>query len=115
MNHWINNYIGCHWTDEHDCFWWFRLIQKSQFGRDVLPCLTLSERLREFRCWNAVTGSNYKEGDAVWMTQQNEPHHIGVWSGLGVLHAVQGQGVIHDTIPQLTMQGWKIKRVDTYA
>lgn len=109
----IDYYVGGVWADESDCFWWFRQIQRSHMGRVVLQCSTMAQKRVEYVKW--VVTEEPRNGDAVWMTQCGEPHHIGVWVNGGVLHAVEGYGVIYDTMTQLGLQGWIIERIETYA
>lgn len=110
---WINCYVGGRWTESNDCFWWFRKIQKDIFNRAVSPCLTLAEKREEYKQWLPV--DKPIEGDSVWMTQCGEAHHIGIWTGQGVLHAVEGQGVIHETRAQIELMGWTIKRFERHV
>ena len=48
------------------------------------------------------------EGDAVLMGQARRPHHVGLWLGGGVLHAVEGAGVIHTQPALLRLGGWNV-------
>lgn len=112
MNY-IDLYIGGAWTEEHDCFWWFRKIQKEIFNKHVLPCLNLAEKRQEYQQWVEV--EKPEEGAAVWMSKAGEPHHIGVWTGCGVLHALEGQGVVHETLTQIELMGWKIVRFEHHV
>ena len=109
---WVSAYIGCPWSEETDCFFWFREIQRKVFSIEVSDCLSMASKRQEHALWVDVVIPDL--GDAVWMTQNGSPHHIGVWTGSGVLHACQGQGVIHDSLSQLALQGWEVKRYDRH-
>jgi hypothetical protein len=121
--HWAAQYIGQKWTNEQDCFWWYRHIKKEQFGRDVPICKVDHEHLVQSAA-RIMTGDiqeifGYhqtdvaRDGDAVFLTQRNQPHHLGmiVFSSgkMHVLHALEGIGVIFSDIMDLKVNGWKIK------
>ena len=59
------------------------------------------------------------EGDAVFLTQRNRPHHVGmvilVGEKMHILHAIEGVGVVISDTFDLSMNGWKIESYWTYA
>jgi hypothetical protein len=60
--------------------------------------------------WHAV--ETPKEGDVALLRQSRHPIHVGVWldvDGGGILHAVQGAGVVFQSLNNLNMTGWKIE------
>lgn len=95
VRHWAEQYIGKPWTQEHDCYYWFRKICLEQFGRDV-----------------PVIGADYEqtdhpvEGDAVFIG----PQHIGMVIRIGikmmVLHAVPGLGVTLGDLSRMKITGY---------
>jgi hypothetical protein len=121
--HWAEKYIGQKWTNEKDCFWWYRHIKKEQFGRDVPICQVNHDHL--VRSASRIMTGDIKdifgyrqtdtpiEGDAVFLTQRNQPHHLGmiVFSDkkMKILHALEGIGVILSDAIDLKINGWKIK------
>ena len=60
----------------------------------------------ELANWLAVEAP--AEGDAVLMGQARRPHHVGLWLGGGVLHSVEGAGVIYTAAPMLRFSGWNV-------
>ncbi|CAA6605818.1 conserved hypothetical protein [Rhodospirillaceae bacterium LM-1] len=123
--HWANSYIGLPWQadgDGPDCFHCWALVrhvQKERFGRD-LPAIPNPEVLlmiaRHFRDhperqrWQLVEAP--QEGDCVLMRQARYPVHVGVWldvDGGKVLHAIQGMGVVAQSLPSLAAHGWRIE------
>ena len=120
--HWAMKYIGQKWEHEKDCFYWFRTIRKEQFNHDV-PICGVDHTNLVLSASRILTGDvkgvfGYKqvdspgEGDAVFMTQRNTPHHVGmiIFPGgkMMVLHALEGIGVIVSDLMDLKMNGWKI-------
>lgn len=49
-----------------------------------------------------------KEGCAVLMARGRMPNHVGLWLGGGVLHSVQGAGVIYTTALMIRHSGFSI-------
>lgn len=116
MNHWAAQYIGLPWVaGERDCWSFFRQIQSAHFGRQVpaidVDALNRLESVRAFvnhderAAWDQI--STPADGDAVLMARARQPSHIGVWVDGGVLHAVQGVGVVWQRLPQLKLDGWQ--------
>lgn len=118
MNHWASKYLGDEWSREnHDCFIFFRRVQKEQFGRDI-PAFDVDAANR-MACARAVAANPERgnwlpvdvpqEGDAVLLAHAKHPSHIGVWvdvDGGGVLHCVKGPGVVFQKIISLKSGGW---------
>ena len=110
---WIDKYLGKRWTQEQDCGYWFRRIQKEQFGRDVPAICNVPNESRRFMVqamrlikkikdkpekfgWHET--SNPKDGDAVLLAERAHEHHIGIIvfieNRLHVLHAMEQCGVM---------------------
>ena len=120
--HWASQYVGQKWTENSDCFYWYRRIKREVFGRDVPICEVDHGRLvsSAARIMDSdITGSfgyrkteTAREGDAVFMSQRTRPHHLGMavilTSGLHVLHALEGSGVICSDMTDLKLNGWTI-------
>ncbi len=118
MTHWATTYIGDDWiSGEHDCWGFARRVWREQFGWDVpqVPSISLLADAKalsshpERHNWTGVVTP--KEGDAVLMGFGHRPHHIGIWcdaDGGGVLHAVEGSGVIFQRPTALATAGWNI-------
>jgi cell wall-associated NlpC family hydrolase len=55
-----------------------------------------------------------RECDAIFMTSRQQPHHCGLWIAPGprggVLHAIEGAGVVFQRRPDLAAHGFSIVR-----
>lgn len=119
MNHWSEKYLHLPFTAEMDCFYYFRLIQKNEFGRD-LDCLMINSILKASKVmtsdevksqYGCFPTKNPKEGDAVYLAQRIRPHHIGIvakTNPLNVIHAIVNFGVVISSTLELSSNGWKI-------
>ena len=122
MTHWAAKYVGGEYSVEKDCYYWFRLISKEQFGRD-LPSVIIPHKFKNFRAAKIMKQGGesfgYKatlspvDGDAVFLSGNGKTsHHVGmaVFSGkkLMVLHAIEGAGVIISDKTALRMSGLNI-------
>jgi cell wall-associated NlpC family hydrolase len=116
MSHWADQYVGLPWiAGERDCWSFFRQVQAAHFGRQVpaidVDALNRLESTRTFADhaeraeWAEVQAP--QEGDAVLMARSRHPSHIGVWVNGGVLHAVQGVGVVWQRLAQIKLDGWQ--------
>lgn len=119
--HWSEKYLGEQWTNEQDCFYWFRLIQKEEFNRDIID-LVQSENKLLFAAHNMTDDKiikfdwqktdNPKEGDAVLMSMLNYPTHIGVVALVGnqihVVHAVENGRVTISRLMVMKIKNWNI-------
>ena len=56
--------------------------------------------------WEAIEAP--QEGAAVLMAHNRNPNHVGLWVGGGILHSVQGAGVIYTTPLMLRHSGWNV-------
>jgi len=65
--------------------------------------------------WEVVAHPHDRfEGDAVLMRQSRYPVHVGVWLGAdggGVLHCMQGAGVVFQRIEHLRLHGWQVEGI----
>lgn len=104
------DYIGQGWVyGEHDCWGFFRKVQKEQFGRDV-PVINVNS-FNTMECVKAFLGHNERtnwvevkepiNGDAVLMSQSKQPTHVGIWVDGAVLHCVRSSGVVFTNLKAL--------------
>lgn len=110
---WVNKYLGKRWTQEQDCGYWFRRIQKEQFKRDVPLICNVPNESRRFMVqatrlvqkiknepekfgWSKTL--NPKDGDAALLAERAHEHHIGVVvfidNQLYIVHAMEQCGVM---------------------
>lgn len=103
-------YIGQAWVyGEHDCWAFFRKVQKEKFNREVpavnVDALDTRACVRQFTSHNER--KNWQEvkepqnGDAILMSQSKRPTHVGVWVDGAVLHCVRGAGVVYSNMRAL--------------
>jgi len=118
VTHWAAQYIGEPGVaGEHDCWAFFRRVQRDIFKRDVpvidvdacsrFACVRAFVNHDERANWNLITAP--EEGCAVLLSQSKHPSHVGVWAdvdGGGVLHCVEGSGVIFQNPSSLKTSGW---------
>jgi hypothetical protein len=125
QDHWAAPLIGLPWVaGTRDCWSFAREVWRDRFGWDVPPvdvdpASPLAAR-RAFAAAPEAEGwipvARPSEGCAVLMARGQRPCHVGVWiepqteTGLtgGVLHAVEGQGVIFTRLSALAAMGWTV-------
>ena len=59
-----------------------------------------------------------EDKNIVILTQNKYPCHVGIYAeidGGGVLHNMQGVGVVFQKLPELKMNGWQIMEILEYA
>jgi cell wall-associated NlpC family hydrolase len=124
--HWAEELIGRPYraggqgADVFDCWGLVRWVMAHRFGSqlpeipvdpsDVRAILTAFRDHPERRNWSLVASPI--EGDCVLMRQSRHPIHVGVWlaaDGGGVLHAVEGSGVVFQRVRDLLVSGWRIE------
>lgn len=122
---WAEKYIGKRWTDEQDCGYWFREIQKNEFSRIVpVVCVNHQNPLGRSKAFkNRIPEGWYKtdnpkNGDAAFLSQRSRPHHIGVVifidNKVNILHALAGANMVLSDSLSLKMNGWKIESFWAY-
>lgn len=122
--HWAADYIGIPWErgasgpHSYDCWNFFVHVQRWQFGRAIedigttpntmLGVAHAMEHSPERQNWLHV--DRPQEGDAVLMARTRYPAHIGIWikanGTQGVLHCMQGAGVVYSNPTTLSVAGW---------
>lgn len=126
--HWAARYIGKPWVlgtsgpDSYDCWGLVRAVMAEQFKIDVpaiiIPdCAGLAvvreamvqfQHHPELQRWR--TAEVPREGDGVQMSAAINPWHVGIWvdaDGGGVLHCLEGAGVIFTKPVALRVAGWR--------
>ena len=113
--HWASKYIGMEWVaGENDCWAFFRKVQADHFGIDVpavdVNSISRLSCMREFGIngerenWESV--QEPREGDAVLLGIGRRPSHIGLWANGGVLHCLEGAGVVHQQLAAMRRHNW---------
>ena len=121
--HWAENYLGRPWIngaegpDAYDCFSLVRTVLRDRFGVsiplvniDAFAPLAVRRAFRdsdEYENWQEVERAEI-EGDVLLMSHAKHVHHIGIWTAGGVLHAVEGAGVVHQSPQSLKLHGWNV-------
>lgn len=113
--------LGARGPDAFDCWAVAQFCWRMQLGLDVPDvgacALELTARIRAFRTcgFGGVEAFEVpvpRELDAVYMTSRSAPHHIGLWIAPdpqgGVLHALEGAGVVFQRRADLNAHGLTI-------
>lgn len=115
LDHWAVAYIGMPWTRAFTCWHFCALVWAERFGQSVpLPKIDGGDARATRRAlaadkagWAEVAAP--QEGDGVLMAKGAHPCHVGIWLSLGgVLHCVEGAGVIFTRAERLTDMGYRI-------
>lgn len=123
VTHWAAQYIGRPWAlgaagpGAFDCWNFVQHVQRMHYHRsmpDVEYDGTLLRGAYLLRDTKArgqwVSVDKPEDGDCVLMARHIRPIHIGVWleasNVKGVLHCVQGLGVVYQTQQELLVHGW---------
>lgn len=118
---WAAQYIGIPWVaGESDCWAFARRVWRERFGLEV-PVIDVDAHSRlassrefseheEYAHWEPIEAP--ADGDAVMMGKNKVISHIGVWCGpaKGVVHSVQGVGVVFTKLPALAGMGLRVLR-----
>ncbi len=131
MTHWATEYIGKPWVvasdgpEAYDCWGLVVEIHRRLYGRtlEIIPVEenNLKALIRtidahpERKRWDIVRKP--KEGDIALMRQSRHPIHVGIWldvDGGGILHCIQGNGVVFQNLLSLASAGWKIENFYRY-
>lgn len=124
MNHWASQYIGIPWAygaqgpDSFDCWNFVKHIQHHHFSIKLSPTHYIFQTVRQaveairhskdFDRWQNQLQP--VEGDIVLMARNKYPAHVGVWIAangtFGVLHCIEGYGVIFTPSRSLAAHGW---------
>ena len=129
--HWAADYIGKPWKagcggpDAFDCWGLVVDIYRHRYGKALsaipVPEINLKSLIRtidkhpERHHWEArllEVCLKPCEGDVALMRQSRYPIHVGLWvdvDGGGILHCIQGAGVVFQSLPALELIGWKVE------
>lgn len=123
MNHWAGDLVGKPWAfgaqgpDVFDCWGFVRFVQKHHYQIEV-PEIGYAHNVRETAKLlvnhterdNWVQVKEPEDGDLVMMARNSRPMHIGVWikanGTYGVLHCLEGIGVVFQAGRTLSISGW---------
>lgn len=120
MTHWATKYIGQRWKKgTHDCWAFCRKVEREQFGieipdieidsNNILAVVRHLNGNQEKNNWVEVT--DLQEGDVLYMSMGNQPHHVGIYvqiDGGGVLHCIEGAGVIFTKLADIAAMSYNI-------
>lgn len=130
LPHWADALIGKPYRlggrgpEAFDCWGLLQFVWRSRLGL-IVPDIGaqvegLAARVRAFRSvgYGQVMADEVAapaEYDAVYMTGARWPHHIGMWvlpdARGGVLHAVEGAGVLFQRRTDLAAADYRIMRI----
>ena len=130
--HWASDYIGKPWKagcagpDAFNCWGLVVDVYRRFYGKTLesipvpennLKALikTVEVHPERYR-WEAT--SIPKEGDVALLRQSRYPTHVGLWvevDGGGILHCIQGTGVVFQSLQALELSGWKIENFYKYV
>ncbi len=125
--HWSLNYLGAPWENgasgpgAYDCFGLVRAVYADRHGVeipivdvDAHAPLAVRHAMAEaapYAGWRVVELDALEEGDVIVMSQARHPHHVGLWLAAGgVLHSVEGAGVVYQNRQSLHRHGWNLIR-----
>lgn len=114
-DHWAVAYLGMPWTRSFTCWHFCALVWAEKFGWAVPapeidggdPRATRRALADDKAGWVPVMTP--QEGDGVLMAKGIHPCHVGIWLGLGgVLHCMEGIGVIFTSRARLVDMGYRV-------
>jgi cell wall-associated NlpC family hydrolase len=125
MTHWAETYLGIPYRvggqdrSGTDCWGFFRLVMREQFGRDI-PVVGVSANdlralLAEFKghpmreAWREIIPGLAGEGDGyLFAHRPGWPDHVGIVLTEGrVLHCVRGIGALIEPADRALARGWR--------
>lgn len=122
----LSDLIGRPWRpgatgpDAYDCWGLVAHVSRALFGRELPDAVAGIDLRRPREVIGAIRASamqrrflpaeSPRPGDLVLMARRSDPVHVGIWieptpGAPGVLHAVQGQGVLFQSLAQVRA-GW---------
>jgi cell wall-associated NlpC family hydrolase len=126
-DHWAIPLIGRRYRerakgpDAFSCLGLLQYVWREKFGFDVpdvidhaAPCFRATARGEVYHApgFLVVPTPGYQEFDAVFMTSQHLPHHVGIYIEPdrrgGVLHAIVGAGVVFQRMTDLQLHGLSV-------
>lgn len=121
--HWAEAYLGKPWEsgaqgpDSYNCWGLVRAVAKAQFGYEP-PLIAIDENqgISVRKAFKSHPEHNKylpvntpKAGDIVELGTKKDLWHVGIWLDVdsgGVLHSVQGSGVIFNDLRHLKLMGF---------
>ena len=129
--HWAADYIGKPWKvgcagpETFDCWGLVVDVYRCLYGKRLslipVPENNLKALIQTFNShperqhWEATLDPS--EGDVALLRQSRYPIHVGLWvdvDGGGILHCIQGAGVVFQGLNALECMGWKVEAYYTY-
>lgn len=128
----INQMVGIPWKvggknpkEGFDCWGFFKWfysefadIQIAEDGEQIKP----SETKKMIKAFSKAKGSGQWKNIlapvdfcAVALSKNKKIHHVGVWFNGGCLHAVEGIGVVYNTVMHLNRNGFNKVEFYEYA
>lgn len=122
---WVLAYLGAPWMagadgpHAYDCWGLVRAVYRDRLGI-VLPMIDVDAlsplavrraltRHAERAHWRALAVP--QPYAVALMSHGTRPHHVGVWTGEAVLHAIEGAGVVHQSLSSLKVHGWRVLEI----
>lgn len=119
-----DKYIGRPWVNggqgpqAFDCWGFVRYVYAQEYGIplaaiDVSAYAALAVRRAAKEAapvsdFVSVDLLDLEDADIVLCSQAKHPHHVGIWIGGGLLHCVEGAGVVYQTRQSLQRHGWNL-------
>lgn len=125
MEHWATQYLGQPWSEDMDCWGWFRYVQEKHYGIEVpsiaINNLSVRDILKTFdahperKVWHEVDSPS--DGDGVLMGRSTNPIHVGVWitPHNRVFHCEQKAGIVIQSLSSLELHHWSHIRFYRHA
>ena len=132
ITHWAADYVGKPWKsgcggpDVFDCWGLVVDVYRRLYGRtlklipvpenNLKALIQTIDKHPERRHWKTILLS--EEGAVALMRQSRYPIHVGLWvevDGGGILHCIQGAGVVFQTLQALELIGWKVDAYYRYT
>lgn len=121
---WVMDYLGKPWIngasgpDAFDCWGLVRHIYRERLDID-LPAVDVDAHRplavrhafaegAKAHGWEEVEACPEADFDVVLMGQAKHPHHVGLAVAGGILHSVEGIGVIYQDTASLRRHGWRL-------
>lgn len=119
---WVARYIGKPWEpgacgpEAFDCYGLVRAVYRDRYGIQMpaldasavsaLSCARAMRDYGDYGPWERVETA--EDGGVIQMGHARRPHHVGIFVGGRILHAVMGSGVVMQSLASLRMHGWNV-------
>lgn len=112
---WLNDYVGLPYElgargpEKYDCYGLLKKVYAERYNVEVpdwsdevlslrLRSKTINAVLQESGTWKEVDAPT--DGDVVVCYRAKAAHHLGLYYNGGVLHALEGIGVVYEPMPR---------------